>query len=49
MFGTNVLDKDGISALATMSEAAVYLRTQKLTLTDQLENIYEKYGLNVIC
>lgn len=42
MYGTNVLDKDGISAGVVMAEMATYLNTQGLTLTQQLEKLYER-------
>lgn len=45
MFGTNVLDKDGISAAVVMAEMAAYLSRQGLTLTEQLNNLYKKYGV----
>lgn len=44
MFGTNVLDKDGISAAVVMAEMAAYLSCHGLTLTDQLNNLYNKYA-----
>ena len=43
MFGTNVLDKDGISAAVVMAEMAAYLGGHGITLTQQLENLYERY------
>ena len=42
MFGTNVLDKDGISAMAVIAECACVLEAQGLTLTQQLQRIYDK-------
>lgn len=47
MFGTNVLDKDGISAAVVMAEMAAYLGGHGITLTQQLENLYERYGIHV--
>ncbi|RMZ95523.1 Glucose 1-6-bisphosphate, partial [Brachionus plicatilis] len=48
MCGTNVLDKDGISAEAVASEMAVYLKEKEnKTLNQQLDWIYEKYGYHV--
>lgn len=44
--GTNVYDKDGIIAAATMLQAAAYLKTLKLSLTEQLNMIYQKYGFH---
>ena len=37
-------DKDGISAVMSLCEAACYYRHMGLTLWDQMINIYEKYG-----
>ena len=44
MFGTTVLDKDGVSAAAVVGEMAAYLYTNKQTFSSLLENIYDKYG-----
>ena len=43
MCGTNVLDKDGISACVVLAELACYLAQNGVTLTQQLENIFNKY------
>jgi phosphoglucomutase / phosphopentomutase len=44
MCGTNVLDKDGISAEVVIAEMAVYLREiENRTLIEQLDWLYEKY------
>ena len=43
MCGTNVLDKDGISACVVLAELACYLAQTGVTLTQQLENIFRKY------
>ena len=45
MFGTNVLDKDGISAAVVMAEMAAYLSSCGLTLTQQLDNLYKRSDL----
>ena len=45
MFGTQVLDKDGISAGAVMSEMASYLYSNGLTVTQKLQELYVKYIL----
>ena len=37
-------DKDGISAVMSLCEAACYYRYKGITLWDQMINIYEKYG-----
>uniref|UniRef100_A0A8C4NAV2 Phosphoglucomutase 2 n=1 Tax=Eptatretus burgeri TaxID=7764 RepID=A0A8C4NAV2_EPTBU len=47
MCGTTVLDKDGVSAAAVAAEMAVFLAAQKVTLAQQLQNIYDKYGHHV--
>nr|CAB3264816.1 phosphoglucomutase-2 [Phallusia mammillata] len=47
MYGTNVLDKDGISGLSVMAECACYLASNGLTLHEQLQSIYDKYGDHV--
>lgn len=44
LVGTNSRDKDAIGAVMTFCEAAVYYRNQGLTLWDQMENLYRKYG-----
>lgn len=40
MFGTTVLDKDGISAAAIMAEFAGWLYSQGKTFQQQLEELY---------
>ncbi len=37
-------DKDGISAVMSLCEAASYYKSKGITLWDQMINIYEKYG-----
>ena len=37
-------DKDGISAVMSLCEAAAYYKSKGITLWDQMINIYEKYG-----
>lgn len=37
-------DKDGISAVMSLCEAASYYKSKGFTLWDQMINIYEKYG-----
>ena len=37
-------DKDGISAIMSLCEAAAYYKSKGITLWDQMLNIYEKYG-----
>lgn len=48
MCGTNVLDKDGISAGMHLAELATYLETMRLTLHDKLNEIYMQYVLQFI-
>uniref|UniRef100_A0A4W4HEW9 Phosphoglucomutase 2-like 1 n=1 Tax=Electrophorus electricus TaxID=8005 RepID=A0A4W4HEW9_ELEEL len=45
--GSMVLDKDGVSAAAVVAEMAAYLHTKNVTLTQQLQNIYEIYGYHI--
>lgn len=45
MFGTNVFDKDGISAAVVMAEMASYLNRQGRTLTEQLHKLYQRFGV----
>ena len=42
--GTHARDKDAITAVMLLCEAAAYYKEQGLTLWDQMINIYEKYG-----
>ena len=44
MFGTTVLDKDGVSAAAVVGEMAAYLYTKGQTFSSLLEYIYRTYG-----
>ena len=44
MCGTEVLDKDGVSASVVVTELIRHLETVGRTLTDQLENLYRQYG-----
>ncbi|XP_033118420.1 phosphoglucomutase-2-like isoform X2 [Anneissia japonica] len=46
MYGSNVLDKDGISACAILAEMAGYLATQGMTMKEKLYDIYKKYGFH---
>lgn len=47
MCGSSVLDKDGVSAAAVCAEMATYVYSQGLTLGQQLEAIYQKYGYHI--
>ena len=44
LIGDYARDKDGISAVMSLCEAAAYYKSKGLTLWDQMNNIYEKYG-----
>ena len=44
LVGTHSRDKDGITAVMLLAEAAAFYKKQGLTLCDQMENIYKKYG-----
>ena len=44
LVGTHARDKDGIIAVMLLCEAAAFYRKRGLTLVDQMENIYKKYG-----
>ena len=44
LIGDYARDKDGISAVMALCEAACYYKSQGKTLWDQMINIYEKYG-----
>ncbi|CAH1777659.1 unnamed protein product [Owenia fusiformis] len=47
MCGTEVLDKDGVSALSVIAELAVWLVEKNSTLKQQLDSIYQTYGLHI--
>ncbi len=44
LVGTHARDKDAIVAVMMLCEAAAYYRKHGLTLWDQMQNIYRKYG-----
>ncbi len=44
LVGTHARDKDAIVAVMMLCEAAAYYRTKGLTLWDQMQNMYKKYG-----
>lgn len=44
LVGTNSRDKDAVGAVMVLCEAAAYYRRQGLTLWDQMECLYQKYG-----
>lgn len=45
--GTYARDKDAVAAVMILCEAAAYYKSQGLTLWDQMQNIYRKYGYYV--
>lgn len=47
MCGTNVLDKDGISAAMVLSELATYLYSNNTTLHNKLDEIFKTYGYHL--
>lgn len=47
MFGTAVLDKDGISAGVHIAQLAAYLAAHNVSLKRKLEDIYRMYGLHI--
>lgn len=44
LVGTHSRDKDAIVAVMTLCEAAAYYKSQGITLYQQMNNVYEKYG-----
>ena len=44
LIGDYARDKDGISAVMSLCEAAAYYKSKGMTLWDQMLKIYEKYG-----
>jgi len=44
LVGTHSRDKDAVMAVTALCEAAAYYKEQGLTLCDQMENLYKKYG-----
>nr|XP_045590179.1 phosphoglucomutase-2-like [Procambarus clarkii] len=44
MNGSEVLDKDGVSAAMRLAEMATFLSKQNMTLTSKLKEIYKIYG-----
>ena len=44
LVGTHARDKDAVVAVLALCEAAAYYKKQGLTLCDQMENMYKKYG-----
>ncbi len=51
MYGPQVLDKDGICAAAVMGELASYLYNQNMTVTGQLDALYQRFdnSLHFFC
>ena len=44
VIGTHARDKDGIVAVMATCEAAAYYKSKGLTLWEQMQKVYEKYG-----
>jgi len=44
LVGTHARDKDAVVAVMMLAEAAVYYKSKGLSLWDQMQNIYKKYG-----
>ncbi|GAA5950012.1 hypothetical protein JCM3765_004164 [Sporobolomyces pararoseus] len=44
MNGTEIRDKDGVTALAIFAEMAAVLASQGKTISQQLDSLYEQYG-----
>lgn len=44
LLGTYARDKDAVGAVMVLCEAAAFYRKQGLSLWDQMQNIYKKYG-----
>ena len=44
LVGTHARDKDAVTAVMMLCEAAAYYKKQGITLWDQMLNIYKKYG-----
>jgi phosphoglucomutase len=44
LIGTHARDKDAVVAVMTLCEAAAYYKTQGITLYDQMNNLFKKYG-----
>ncbi len=47
LVGTHARDKDAVVAVMALCEAAAYYRSKGLTLWDQMQEIYQKYGYYV--
>ena len=44
IIGTHVRDKDGIVAIMTICELAAYYKNKGISVYEQMQNIYKKYG-----
>ena len=44
LYGDHARDKDGVVAVMMLCEAAAYYKSKNLSLWDQMQNIYKKYG-----
>ena len=44
IIGTHVRDKDGIVAIMSLCELAAYYKSKGISIYEQMQNIYKKYG-----
>ena len=44
LIGTHSRDKDAIASAMILCEAAAYYKSQGISLYEQMDNIYKKYG-----
>ena len=44
LYGDHARDKDGVVAVMMLCEAAAYYKSKNITLWEQMQNIYKKYG-----
>lgn len=44
LIGTHARDKDAVNAVMTLCEAAAYYKTKGISLYQQMNNIFDKYG-----
>jgi len=44
LVGTHARDKDAVAAVMCLCEAAAYYKSQGITLYEQMNNLYKKYG-----
>ena len=44
LIGTHARDKDAVVAVMALCEAAAYYKSKGITLCEQMQNLYQKYG-----